>query len=183
MPNPLGLSFLPPDPSARYGGGGTPLGASPIQQAIQLLALHLPRVIGATSPIPAELLNALGGGGVTVRPGDEGLQDVLRRLMAPWMAGQMGAPMAMSPPPPSPPLPPMGPAYPPRLPRWTPGWQPASGGQERLGSPTQGQYGPGFDTTVGYHPPAPAPPERRPYSPSPWPPERPPAPSAPSPWR
>ena len=90
MPDPLGLSFLPPDPSARYGpgGGGAP-GASPIQQAIQLLALHLPRVMGATSPIPTPLLQSLGGGGL-MGGGGEGLQEVLRRLMAPWLAGQMG---------------------------------------------------------------------------------------------
>ena len=90
MPNPLGLSFLPPDPSARYGpgGGGAP-GTSPIQQAIQLLALHLPRVLGATSPIPTPLLQSLGGGGL-MGGGGEGLQEVLRRIMAPWLMGQMG---------------------------------------------------------------------------------------------
>ena len=91
MPNPLGLSFLPPDPSARYGGGGgAPTGAAPIQQAIQLLALHLPRILGATSPIPTPLLESLGGGGL-MGGGGEGLQEILRRLMAPWLAGQMGS--------------------------------------------------------------------------------------------
>ena len=123
MPEPLGLSFLPPDPQAN--GGAT--GATPVQQAIQLLALHLPRILGAASPIPPSLLQSLGGGGLA--SGAETVEAALRRLLTPWVGGMPGQPAGMGMPTgglTSPFSSGMGaPSWP--APRWTPGAVPGGG--------------------------------------------------------
>lgn len=57
----LGISFSPfgdNDPSKRPQGAPTP------QQAIQVLSYRYPRVVGASSPAPAALLNGRGSAGL-----------------------------------------------------------------------------------------------------------------------
>lgn len=62
MANDLGISFSPfgdaNDPTNKRGGGSAP---SP-QEAIRILSLRRPSVVGANAPIPGVLLNAQGGG-------------------------------------------------------------------------------------------------------------------------
>lgn len=75
----FGLSFAPGQPSnqqQRPGGAGGVV--SPVQQAIQMLSLRLPRVAGAQALAPGPLLQGpgamgLGGGG--------GLEALLRLIM------------------------------------------------------------------------------------------------------
>lgn len=70
MPN-WGVSFVPgAQDEGQSQGGGRPGGPrNPVQEAIQILSLRLPRVYGATSLAPAPLLNAAGGMG---QPGAKG---------------------------------------------------------------------------------------------------------------
>lgn len=80
MPMPsggLGSSFSPQDQQKKQAMPGTP-----IQQALQILSLHLPRVLGAGAPAPRELL-AAGG---QFRP-------------APNVTGLVGPPAGAPPPP------------------------------------------------------------------------------------
>lgn len=75
-----GLSFQPGgDQNGQGGQNGR--GQTPVQQAIQLLSLRLPSVVGARAIAPQALLNApggagLGGGGMTV----EAALALLRKL-------------------------------------------------------------------------------------------------------
>lgn len=84
----MGVSFVP-------GGQGDPLnrqqqgeasGAPPLQQAIQMLSLRLPRVVGANALAPGQLLNAPGGMGGSGNP----LLEALLRLAG--MGGGSGSP-------------------------------------------------------------------------------------------
>ena len=147
MPN-FGLSFLPEDNGMdRNRPQGQPSGAPPLQQAIKLLSLRLPRVAGANALAPGPLLNAPGGGGLGAPP----LQALLQRLFGPqsgpmkipfgqmpgaggfipgadgMMSGGASAPMLPASPPITPgkgTFPPMGPP----APRITPGMRPGEGG-------------------------------------------------------
>ena len=59
MPNPFGLSFLP----GTQDPGGARRGArAPVQEAIRILSLRLPKVFGAQALAPGPLLT--GGGGM-----------------------------------------------------------------------------------------------------------------------
>lgn len=90
MADEFGATFAPfPDPSGRNAN------INPVQQAIQLLSLRIPRVVGAAAPAPAALLNSPGSGG---RPDVHSavLQSVLRTIMAQPEA------LGVSAPPPSP---------------------------------------------------------------------------------
>lgn len=73
----FGLSFAPGQagPTRERGiNGGAP---SPIQQAIQLLSLRLPRVMGAQALAPGPLMQAPGAGAM----GGGGSVDALLRLL------------------------------------------------------------------------------------------------------
>lgn len=90
----FGVSFVPggqgdPGKSMPEGQAG---GAPPLQQAIQLLSLRLPRVVGANGLAPGPLLNAPGGMGGTGNP----LLEALLRLagMSGGSLPQQGTPMA-----------------------------------------------------------------------------------------
>lgn len=67
----------------------------PLQEAIKLLSLRLPQIVGANSPVPAPLLQSQGGMGAD--PTGNPLLDLLRRLLG---GGQAPQEMGM----PSPPL-------------------------------------------------------------------------------
>lgn len=83
----FGLSFVPgqqADQTRKPGAPGAGAAVSPIQQAIQMLSLRLPRVTGAQGLAPGPLLNAPGGGGFG---GGGGIDALLRLLFG------MGGPM------------------------------------------------------------------------------------------
>jgi hypothetical protein len=83
MPTP-GISFSLFDNDNGGQNRDSQAGATPSpQDAIRLLSLHIPKVVGASSPIPSLLLNApgaaaLGGGAMGVPGGD--LEELIRRL-------------------------------------------------------------------------------------------------------
>jgi len=115
-----GLSFAPLK-TDQANGNGQPTGPAPIQEAIRVLNLQIPKVVGARALAPGPLLTAPGAAGV---PGAGGLDALLRRLLAQLVPGPaqnagpaMGGPQGG--------LPAMGPAMasapPPRI---TPGIQP-----------------------------------------------------------
>lgn len=90
MADDFGATFAPfSDPSGKNAS------VAPVQKAIQLLSLRVPRMVGAAAPVPASLLTGPGGTG---RPDVHSavLQSVLKTIM-----GQ-GMPMADAEPPASP---------------------------------------------------------------------------------
>jgi hypothetical protein len=63
MADDFGLSFSPLGNAQQgYGQNAPNQQTNPLQEAIQILSLRRPRVVGATSPIPGPLLNGQGGG-------------------------------------------------------------------------------------------------------------------------
>lgn len=119
---------------SRPGGGVSP------QEAIRVLSLHVPKVVGAYSPIPSMLLNApgsaaLGGGGGTMSMPGGDIEEILRRLF-----GQASGPMGggMMPPMGGSPAggPPTGGGAPP------PSVTPGGGDQRKLPDPGEGTYQP-----------------------------------------
>lgn len=90
----LGQSFFPggDEQQRMQEGGAGPV--NPVQEAIKVLSLKLPRFLG-NAPAPPQLLTSLGGGGMpTNLPGAGGQPDnplvtILQRL---FMPGQMGGP-------------------------------------------------------------------------------------------
>lgn len=88
MPNDFGVSFVPgqqPNPNGPPGQFGQGAGTSPIQQAIQLLSLRLPRIAGANAIAPSPLMNAPGamgqpGAGLNGAVGNNGLLELLLHL-------------------------------------------------------------------------------------------------------
>lgn len=83
---PLGMSFAPQDPGTTDRRGQAP---APIQEAIRVLSLQLPRVSGATSPTPAELLAHAGGRGMTF--GGPTGNPIIEQLLRALFAGQQNA--------------------------------------------------------------------------------------------
>jgi len=73
---PYGVSFLP-NGDQRYQRPGT-TGASPVQEAIRVLSLRVPRVVGSTPMAPLALLTGQGGGGAP-----SGVVETLLRALAP----------------------------------------------------------------------------------------------------
>ena len=142
MARPFGLSFVPGQPKeAGSPSGGGPLGqSSPVQQAIQMLSLRLPRVLGAQGLAPSALMQAPGGAGLGAPPQ---LEQILQALfgfglrspsLAPsGLVGGQAPPMRPSAPPPLPRIEAgvRGPAIPGQRPGVPPlpnsgGWPPAS---------------------------------------------------------
>jgi hypothetical protein len=160
----FGVSFVPgDDPMQRQAGpgGAAPSGVSPLQSAIRLLSMRLPRIGGAgLSPgalAPGALLNAPGGGGLGA---GGGLEALLRALFG--LGGQAaggGMPQMT-------PAQPLG--APPPLPKFTPGdpdLRMAPGGPP---DPTVGGIVPpgGFAPSGASQPTSSPIPPRSPYRPS-----------------
>lgn len=81
MPETPGLSFSPlGSPQSKHGTDETP--APPIQEAIRVLSLRIPKIAGgAPSLAPYSLLTGAGSGGVGMGGGTNlGLEDLLRKL-------------------------------------------------------------------------------------------------------
>lgn len=109
----IGQSFAPlgdpNNPTRQQGGNGQ--ASNPVQEAIRVLSLRLPRVLGAGTPAPGVLLNSPGGSMLPGLPGATGgapanpLTTILRQLFGPTVGApsMMGAPapMQQSAPPPN----------------------------------------------------------------------------------
>jgi hypothetical protein len=96
----IGQSFAPlgddNDPTKPQNQPGA---ANPVQEAIKVLTLRMPRVLGGGAPAAPELLNSMGGAAV-----QNPVAAILAQLFA--QAPQMGGgPMGGSPAPPPPPAP------------------------------------------------------------------------------
>src|SRR3990167_4739790 len=97
MASPFGISFVPgaqPDNQNGMVGGRGGASRNPIQEAVKILSLRLPKFYGSQSLAPAPLLNAPGGMG---RPGARG--NVTAQALA-QMAGlppSMGMPQMPAP--------------------------------------------------------------------------------------
>lgn len=89
MPEPLGLSFSPFNTAQPQNvqGAGQPGAAPSAQDAIRVLSLRLPRVVGAGALAPGPLLNAPGGAAF----GGSGFNlEQLLQLLFGQRPGQMG---------------------------------------------------------------------------------------------
>lgn len=80
----LGMSFSPfnQDASGKAQAGQT-AGAAPVQDAIKILSLRTPTVVGASAPAPQSLLGGptVQGGSVGTAGSADALQALLRRLL------------------------------------------------------------------------------------------------------
>lgn len=89
-----GVNFQPgtQDDQQRYGNGSRPPGSSQgIQEAIKVLSLRLPKVVGANAVAPNALLSSQGGGG---NPHIDSLVDsVLAKYFPQASQGRAVAPM------------------------------------------------------------------------------------------
>ena len=130
----FGVSFVPGQGEQNtQNGPGRPGGANPVQSAIQMLSLRLPRLGGAQGLAPGPLLQAPGGGGM---PGgglgggvaDNPLLQALLRLAGIFggQGGGMGAPA----------LPMGGGMGAPPIPRVIPGSDPSMAPRPGPGVPT-----------------------------------------------
>jgi hypothetical protein len=90
--NGFGVSFLP-NGDSRYQRPGEEAGAGaniqPVQDAIKILSLRVPRMVGANPLAPLALLQGRGSGGLS-----EGLLQQLLRTMGQMPATNAGGPMA-----------------------------------------------------------------------------------------
>lgn len=91
----FGLSFVPGqsqlDRQPGGGGGGAQPRSSPVQQAIQMLSLRLPHVVGAQALAPGPLLQGPGAAGVP-SAGGGGIEALLRLLFG--VGPQGGGPIS-----------------------------------------------------------------------------------------
>jgi hypothetical protein len=131
MNDQFGISFAPTGQPGQGTGGATgPSESSPVADAIKVLSLRIPRVVGPGGLAPGGLLNGMGGGGMQGMSGvPGGLEELLRRLfgqggaqtgagtpkVTPGVTGPGGSPVGpLSPPPPA--APPQAPVPPPAPP-------------------------------------------------------------------
>lgn len=78
-----GVSFQPSEPRPGYGGPQRPSG-NPVQEAIKVLSLRLPRTVGARPVAPAPLLTAPGGAG------NPRVDSIVQQVLAKMFGGQQG---------------------------------------------------------------------------------------------
>lgn len=87
----IGVNFQPG--ASQYGeqnGNARPTGGSGVQEAIRVLSLRLPRVVGAQSAAPMPLLTSQGSGG------NSRVDSVVNQVLSRY-APQMQPPMPMQP--------------------------------------------------------------------------------------
>lgn len=168
MPNDFGISFSPFDNQRNTARPGQSGAAPSPQEAIKILSLHVPRVVGSASPIPGALLNAPGSAGLggpgTAQAPNLGLEELLRRLFGGGAQPGAGGIAPMTPPPFQP-----SPSYTPQ-----PSYQPPSPGPSYQPPPYQPPNPPPYLPSPGpYTPPSfpmPLPPLQPPSEPTPIPP-------------
>lgn len=79
MAQDFGVSFVPSEQNMAQRPGGSRAAVSPTQQAIRLLSLRLPKVLGGSPIAPAPLLQSQGGAGM---PSPTSVaQQVLKRVL------------------------------------------------------------------------------------------------------
>lgn len=111
----IGQSFAPlgnDDPRQQPGAVGGP-GGSPVQEAIKLLSLRMPRTLGASAPAPQGLLNSHGMAGMGGNP----LTALIMQMLQQGGMGAQGAAGAA-------PAPKVGYVAPPLPPGSAPIWNP-----------------------------------------------------------
>ena len=81
-----GVSFRPGDPQQQQYGQSNGQSSNPVQEAIKVLSLRLPKVVGARATAPTPLLTSQGSAGNRV---DSVVNQVLARIF-----GQGAAPVA-----------------------------------------------------------------------------------------
>lgn len=87
-----GVSFQPgADYGQRPNGEGRPSGGSGVQEAIRILSLRLPRVVGAQSVAPMPLLTSMGSGG------DPRIDRLIDQVMSRMLPPQSGSPAPVMP--------------------------------------------------------------------------------------
>lgn len=178
-----GVNYQPGLAATQTGAGGQAKPRSSLQEAIKVLSLRMPKVVGPHAVAPAPLLTSAGSGGNPLV--DSVVNTVLSRAFPQGQAPQGQAPVVGQPGPgesgtmpPSPPvrydapIPPMGPsAYEP-----LPGYQPPSfsgdvprtgggGGGGRVEPPSAPPLGTPPHVTVGTDPLPPRPPQPPAYNP------------------
>jgi hypothetical protein len=90
----IGQSFAPlGDQNDPTRPQGQQEGVNPVQEAIKVLTLRLPRALGASSPAPRELLTGLGGAGTPMGTGNP-LGEILKKLLTGMLPPELGAPSA-----------------------------------------------------------------------------------------
>jgi DNA polymerase-3 subunit gamma/tau len=89
-----GLSFAPPASPDRRSQQQNASALSPTQQALQVLSLHLPRILGARAISPSSLLTPQPGGASPVSPDAAVLQSALQA--GPGALGAPTSPLAPS---------------------------------------------------------------------------------------
>lgn len=97
----LGQSFLPgaDDQRMQQQEGAGPV--NPVQEAIKVLSLKIPRYLGAQAPAPPQLLNSMGGGAL-----QNPLAQLILQQFMPHAGGGGSSPMPGA----TPAAPPPGPA-------------------------------------------------------------------------
>lgn len=93
----IGVNFSPLAQREQQGSHGT--AAPQVQEAIRTLSTTMPRVVGASSPIPQQLLGAAGSQGLSMAGGMEnsgGLEQILRKLFGMPPMGEVGGGMSPS---------------------------------------------------------------------------------------
>ncbi len=190
---PLGTSYSPlsqEDPTQRK-----PLAGRPVQEAIKMLSLRMPRVQGAQALAPSALLNAPGSQGMSM----EALRKLLQQLSGGGAAtpASAAAPSLAPPSLPSPAVPSLAPTFPP-----TPATPSYGGMAPTLAPPAAPSFAPAptpaipaapslapAETSASWMspPPAPPPPPEPTPTPAPWVPPTAPTPTpeptpTPPPW-
>lgn len=87
--NSLGISFAPTADQAEMGPRRGPLEGLP--QAIKILSLHMPRILGARAPVSSALVNPSAGAG-GIDPYLSALFQTLAKTMSPNMPNAGGLP-------------------------------------------------------------------------------------------
>lgn len=81
----IGVSFQPgSDQFGQQNGNGAPLNGSGVQEAIKILSLRLPRVLGAQPAASMPLLTSQGSGG------NPRIDAIVNQIMSRVMPGQQG---------------------------------------------------------------------------------------------
>lgn len=87
---PLGRSFAPnSDQMSQRPPGGA--GQSPVQEAVRVLSLRLPRVVGASAPAPGALMGGMGGQGLAGPTSNPIVQQLMQMILGGQTAQQGGA--------------------------------------------------------------------------------------------
>lgn len=117
----LGISFVPGQGPDQQRPQQAPTDSAPLQQALQMLSLRLPRFTSASAILPPQLQQRQPGAPLPPQPGTPEWEELMRRLLS---GGGAPSPGGQQPPPPIP----------------APGWK----YNPPPGPPQHGERAPGF---------------------------------------